>query len=148
MQHKASRRIPFNHVRVSAVVSAESEASLWTLRGLSRTDCAGVLPNVRRSSQPSVLKDRQDRHRTAKIIGYQHEFTGRMHFHISRSSPAGRSGVEQGELSIGRTNRESTDGSLVVSAGPVGLVCRIKPCAGAIQSQATRAGAKLINSGW
>ncbi len=132
VQNETTGGIRLNHVRVCAVVSTESEASGRSIGGFSGSYGAGVLFDIGGGAQMAVGQDWQHGHRAAKVVGDQHELSGRMKADVSGASPAGRDGVEQGQLAAGAVDGEGADGAFVAFADAVGFICRIETSAGGV----------------
>ena len=107
---------------------------------------ASFLISVASPRRPSG-KNRQHRDGAAKIVGHQHEPSGRMDAHISGTGTAGANGVEQRQFPVGSIDGEGADRAFLVVAHPIGFIGGIQAGSGGIQSQAARARAHLVDAG-
>src|SRR5205085_5665808 len=78
VQNESTGAIGLDHVGVCAVMTAEGEASRWSVGGLLRSDGPGIALHVGGGAETTVGEDRQDRNAAAKVVGHEEKFSGRM----------------------------------------------------------------------
>ena len=76
-------------------MSAEGKAARRSVGRPGGADLAGIVLDIGGGAQTTVGKNRQHRDGAAKIVGHQHEPSGRMDAHIGGTGAAGANGVEQ-----------------------------------------------------
>src|SRR4051794_39752923 len=68
VQHEPSGRTRLDHVRVSSIVAAECERTLWCVRCLGRANLSGILVYVCRSAEAAAVQNWKYSHGAAEVI--------------------------------------------------------------------------------